>query len=52
MKKMRDQSKADLEKILTKEQMNQWQDRQQQRGGPRGGMHRPGGPQQGPRWGK
>jgi Spy/CpxP family protein refolding chaperone len=52
MKKMREQSKADLEKILTKEQMNQWKDRQQQRGGPRGGMHRPDGPHQGSRWGK
>jgi hypothetical protein len=53
MQKLRDQSRASLEKILTKEQMNQWKEMQPRRGGPGGGRHQgPGGPPQGARWGK
>ena len=56
MQKMRDQSKAEMEKILNKEQwqqFQQWQNRQPMRSGPRGGgMNCPNGQRQGPRWGK
>lgn len=55
MQKMRDQSKAEMEKILTKEQWQQLQQRQNRHpmhSGPHGGMNGPHGQRQGPRWGK